>query len=64
MKIKNKNIEEVKLAVEPDNWRREKLVEAVVTAGASVSHIEEASGLIWADHRRPELLPNLSLRHI
>ena len=59
MKIKNKNIEEVKLAVEPDNWRREKLVEAVVTAGASVSPIDEASGLIWADPSRPELLPNL-----
>ena len=59
MKIKNKNIKEVKLAVEPDNWRREKLVEAVVTAGASVSPIEEASGLIWADPSRPQLLPNL-----
>ena len=59
MKIKKKNIEEIKLAVEPDNWRREKLVEAVVTAGASVSPIEEASGLIWADPSRPELLPNL-----
>ena len=59
MKIKSKNIEEVKLAVEPDNWRREKLVEAVVSAGASVSPIEEASGLIWADPSSPELLPNL-----
>ena len=59
MKIKKNNIEEIKLAVEPDNWRREKLVEAVVSAGASVSPIEEASGLIWADPSRPELLPNL-----
>ena len=58
MKIKKKNIEEIKLAVEPDNWRREKLVEAVVTAGASVSQIEQASGLIWADPSRPEFLPN------
>ena len=59
MKIKKNNIEEIKLAVEPDNWRRERLVEAVVSAGASVSPIEEASGLIWADPSRPELLPNL-----
>tara|TARA_B100000131_G_scaffold27251_1_gene25885 strand:+ start:77 stop:1009 length:933 start_codon:yes stop_codon:yes gene_type:complete len=59
MKIKSKNIEEVKLAVEPDNWRREKLVEAVVTAGASVRPIKEATGLIWADPSRPELLPEL-----
>ncbi len=49
----------VKLAVEPENWRRENLVAAVVRAGGKVSPIEEATGLIWADPGRPELLPEL-----
>tara|TARA_B100000945_G_scaffold196247_1_gene157783 strand:- start:1191 stop:2135 length:945 start_codon:yes stop_codon:yes gene_type:complete len=57
--LQTKNTEPVKLAVEPENWRQEQLVEAVIKAGASVSPIEEASGLIWADPDRPELLPEL-----
>ena len=58
-KLQSKRTGPVKLAVEPENWRKEKLVHAVVRAGASVSPIEEASGLIWADPSRPELLPEL-----
>ncbi len=57
--LQTKNTEPVKLAVEPANWRQEQLVEAVIQAGASVSPIQEASGLIWADPDRPELLPEL-----
>ena len=58
-KLQSKRTGPIKLAVEPENWRKEKLVHAVVRAGASVSPIEEASGLIWADPSRPELLPEL-----
>ena len=59
MQLQTSEIGSVKLAVEPENWRRDKLIAAVVHAGGTVSPIEEASGLIWADPSRPELLPNL-----
>ncbi len=58
-KLQTKSAGHVKLAVEPENWRKKRLVEAVIRAGASVSPIEEASGLIWADPSRPESLPEL-----
>ncbi len=59
MQLQTSEIRSVKLAVEPENWRRDKLIAAVVHAGGTVSPIEEATGLIWADPSRPELLPNL-----
>ena len=48
-----------RIAVEPDNWRKEMLVQAVTQAGATISRIQDASALIWADPSRPELLPDL-----
>ena len=59
MQLQTREIRSVKLAVEPENWRRDKLIAAVVHAGGTVSPIEEATGLIWADPSRPELLPEL-----
>ena len=50
---------ETRIAVEPDNWRRDGLADAVVRAGGTVSKIEDASALVWADPDRPELLPEL-----
>ena len=52
-------IREGRIAVEPDNWRREKLKEAVVSAGGTVSPIRDATALVWADPSRPELVPEL-----
>ncbi len=59
MQLQTREIRSVKLAVEPENWRRDKLIAAVVHAGGTVRPIEEATGLIWADPSRPELLPEL-----
>ncbi len=53
------NSQVVRIAVEPENWRREMLVEAVDRAGGIVCEIEEATALVWADPDRPELLPTL-----
>ena len=50
---------ETRIAVEPDNWRRDGLADAVVRAGGTVSKIEDASALVWADPDRPGLLPEL-----
>ena len=47
------------IAVEPDCWRRPRLVAAVEAAGAQVVAPDEATALVWADPQNPEAFPRL-----
>lgn len=47
------------VAVLPRSGRFESLIEAVEAGGGQVVPIEEASALVWADPKRPELLPEI-----
>lgn len=47
---------EPKIAVEPESWRREALVEAVEAGGGVVVDIAEAEGLIWTAPETPALI--------
>lgn len=49
-------ITEPKIAVEPESWRREALVEAVEAGGGVVDDIAEAEGLIWTAPETPDLI--------
>lgn len=46
-----------KIAVEPECWRRQSLVDAVVAGGGDVVVPEEADALVWAEPARADLLP-------
>ncbi len=46
-----------KIAVEPECWRRPKLVAAVEAGGGAVVSLDEATGLVWADPQAPQDLP-------
>jgi len=50
---------ERKIAVEPECWRRQGLVDAVEAAGTSVVPVADATAMIWADPQNPELFPPL-----
>ena len=47
------------IAVEPECWRKTKLVAAVEAAGMPVVPASEATALIWADPQNPEAFPEL-----
>ncbi|MEC7827977.1 MAG: D-isomer specific 2-hydroxyacid dehydrogenase family protein [Actinomycetota bacterium] len=47
----------VKVAVEPECWRRESLVQAVEAGGGEVTDPEVAEALVWAEPARADLLP-------
>lgn len=50
------------IAVEPDCWRRDRLVEAVEEGGGTVVPLgdsAQASALVWADPQHPEQFPGL-----
>ena len=47
----------VKVAVEPDCWRRTYLAEAVEAGGRKVVGPEAAEALVWAEPARADLLP-------
>lgn len=47
------------IAVEPECWRKAKLVAAVEAAGMAVVPPAEATALIWADPVNPEAFPEL-----
>ena len=47
------------IAVEPECWRKTKLVAAVEAAGMPVVPAFEATALIWADPQNPEAFPEL-----
>lgn len=47
------------IAVEPECWRRDDLVEAVAAAGADVVPVADATALIWADPQNPQAFPEL-----
>ena len=47
---------EPKIAVGPESWRREALVEAVEAGGGVVVDIAEAEGLIWTSPETPDLI--------
>lgn len=47
----------IRVAVEPECWRREALMEAVVVAGGEVSDPDVAEALVWAEPARADLLP-------
>lgn len=47
------------IAVEPECWRKTKLVAAVEAAGMPVVPASEATALIWADPQNPEAFPKL-----
>ena len=47
------------IAVEPECWRRPRLVAAVEAAGAQVVPAAEATALVWADPQTPEAFPGL-----
>ena len=49
----------IKVAVEPDCWRREALVEAVEAAGGAVAAPGSAEALVWAEPARADLLPQM-----
>ena len=45
-----------KIAVEPESWRREALVEAAEAGGGVVGDIAEAEGLVWTAPEMPALI--------
>ena len=45
------------MAVEPECWRRPRLVAAVEAAGVDVVPVDQATALIWADPQNPEAFP-------
>lgn len=45
-----------KIAVGPESWRREALVEAVEAGGGVVVDIAEAEGLVWTSPETPDLI--------
>ena len=45
------------VAVEPECWRRPRLVAAVEAAGVDVVPVDQATALIWADPQNPEAFP-------
>ena len=47
----------LKVAVEPDCWRRQSLVTAVEAGGGNVASPDEAEVLVWAEPARADLLP-------
>ncbi|MBT5753408.1 MAG: hypothetical protein KC481_05305 [Acidimicrobiaceae bacterium] len=47
------------IAVEPECWRKTKLVAAVEAAGMPIVPASEATALIWADPQNPEAFPEL-----
>ena len=47
----------VKVAVEPECWRRESLVQAVEAGGGEVTDPDAAEALVWAEPARADLLP-------
>lgn len=47
------------IAVEPECWRRPRLVAAVEAAGVSVVPVAEATALVWADPQNPQAFPGL-----
>ena len=47
----------LKVAVEPDCWRRQSLVAAVEAGGGVVASPDEAQVLVWAEPARADLLP-------
>jgi len=47
----------LKVAVEPDCWRRQSLVTAVEGGGGEVASPDEAQVLVWAEPARADLLP-------
>ncbi|HAX04241.1 MAG TPA: hydroxyacid dehydrogenase [Acidimicrobiaceae bacterium] len=47
----------VRVAVEPECWRRESLVEAVELGGGEVTSPNVAEALVWAEPARADLLP-------
>ena len=47
----------LKVAVEPDCWRRQSLVTAVEAGGGKVASPDEAEVLVWAEPARADLLP-------
>ncbi len=47
------------IAVEPECWRRPRLVAAVEAAGAQVVPAAEATALVWADPQQSEAFPGL-----
>jgi|TARA_B100002052_G_scaffold111361_1_gene102760 phosphoglycerate dehydrogenase-like enzyme len=47
----------LKVAVEPDCWRRQSLVTAVEAGGGVVASPDEAQVLVWAEPARADLLP-------
>ena len=44
------------IAVEPQCWRREALVAAVLAGGGEVVALEQAQALVWAEPAHPELM--------
>ena len=51
------------IAVEPRSWRRDDLVAAAESAGATVAEPSSATGLIWADPQCPEKLAPILARN-
>ncbi len=47
----------LKVAVEPECWRRQSLVQAVEVGGGEVVRPDVAEGLVWAEPARADLLP-------
>ena len=47
----------LRVAVEPECWRREALVQAVIAAGGDVTAPDIAEALVWAEPARADLLP-------
>ncbi len=46
-----------RIAVEPDCWRKQSLVDAVEAGGGTVTSPAEAEALVWAEPARADLLP-------
>jgi phosphoglycerate dehydrogenase-like enzyme len=46
-----------RIAVEPECWRRQSLVDAVAAGGGEVVAPDEAEALVWAEPARADLLP-------
>ena len=49
----------IKVAVEPECWRRESLVQAVEDGGGTVTDPDVAEALVWAEPARADLLPSM-----
>ncbi|MBM46785.1 MAG: hydroxyacid dehydrogenase [Acidimicrobiaceae bacterium] len=47
----------LRVAVEPECWRREALVQAVIAGGGDVTAPDIAEALVWAEPARADLLP-------